>query len=252
MQTNVSIPAASPEIHLSFFRRLGCVFLEPSKTFEDIGRHPSWLGVFIIMSLLAMTSSYVLMSRMDYDAFVRKGLQMNPLTRNMSEEQISQITSRPRSAFQQYSGMIFAPLGILVEFFIFAGIFLLAFILTGDALPYKKALSVTYWGMAPPMIVVTLLSTAFMFIKDPETLELNPANNVISNLARLVDEKAHPALSSLLGSFDLFSFWTIALLSVGFAAVSNRQITTKKAATVVLSLWAVWVLGKAGFYAILG
>lgn len=95
-----------------------------------------------------------------------------------------------------------------------------------------------------------LLAILFMFVRDPDTLELNPAKNVASNLGILVSEKAHPVLNSILGSVDLFSFWTIALLSIGFAAVSDRKLTTKKSATMVVLLWAVWVLVKAGWSAL--
>jgi hypothetical protein len=106
--------------------------------------------------------------------------------------------------------------------------------------------------MAPPGIILTALSLVFMFVKDPADIELNPAGNVASNLGLLVSDKEHPVINSLLSSIDVFSFWTIFLLSVAFAALSNRSLTVKKAATGVLILWAVWVAGKAGFFALFG
>jgi hypothetical protein len=234
---------------MSFSARLGNILFEPGKTFTDIGRKPTWLGVYIMMSVFVMGASYTLMSRMDHETMMRKSLEMNPMTRNMPEEQKEKIIqSAPRSNFQKYIGMVFAPVGVLVEFFVIAGVFLLVFILMGSSIPYKKVLSVCYWAMAPPMVVVTILSIIFMFVKDPTTLEMNPAGNVASNLGAigLVDEKAHSFLASILGSLDVFSLWTIALLSIGFAAVSERKLTTKKAAFAVLALWGVYVLGKAG------
>jgi tetratricopeptide (TPR) repeat protein len=114
----------------------------------------------------------------------------------------------------------------------------------------KKILSVSYWAMAPPSIVMMLLAILFMYVRDPDTLELNPAKNVASNLGMLVSEKAHPVLNSLLGSIDIFSFWTVILLSIGLAAISNRKLTTKKSATVVVLLWVVWILAKAGWSAL--
>jgi hypothetical protein len=77
---------------------------------------------------------------------------------------------------------------------------------------------------------------------------MNPAANVASNLGAfgLIDEKAHAFLASILTSIDVFSAWTIALLSIGFASVSDRKLSAQKAAAAVLALWAVYVLGKAG------
>ena len=151
--------------------------------------------------------------------------------------------------FERY-GFVLSPVGVLVQFFALAAIFLLGFILTGVSIPYKKTLSVSYWAMAPPSMVGMLLAISFMFVRDPDTLELNPMKNVASNLGLLVSEKAHPVLNSLLGSIDIFSLWAIILLSIGFAAVSNRKLTPKKSATMVIVLWGLWVLAKAGYFAL--
>jgi hypothetical protein len=133
-----------------------------------------------------------------------------------------------------------------------AAIFMLLFILMGVSTTFKKSLAVTIWGTAPPTIIITILSSVFMLVKDPEDLDISPANNVVSNLSGLVTQSAHPALSSLLGSIDIFSLWTIALLSLGFAAISNKKLTAGKAATGIVILWIIWVIGKAGYHALLG
>ena len=237
---------------MSFLQRLIGVYFEPRKTFEDISRKPTWIVLFIIVCVLAMAVNYTLTTVMDQETLMRKSLAMNPMTKNMSEEQIQQIISQPRGAFARYSGLIFAPVGVLVTYAVIAGIFLLVFVLMGATITYKKSLAATVWGMAPPGILLTALSVLFMFIKDPADIEINPAGNVASNLGLLVSDKEHPVISSFLSSIDVFSFWTIFLLSVGFAALSERTLTVKKAATGVLMLWALWVLGKAGFFALFG
>jgi hypothetical protein len=98
--------------------------------------------------------------------------------------------------------------------------------------------------------VLSLLGILFMFLKDPDTLELDPSSNVVSNLGILVARKEHPALSSLLSSIDIFSFWTIFLLAVGFAAASEKRLTRGKAMTGIVILWALVVLVKVGFKAL--
>jgi hypothetical protein len=68
-----------------------------------------------------------------------------------------------------------------------------------------------------------------------------------SNLGFLVgrDEKV---LHSLLGSIDLFSFWSLALFVIGYSAAA--KIRKGQAAGVIVTLWVVFVLGKAGLAAI--
>jgi hypothetical protein len=70
-----------------------------------------------------------------------------------------------------------------------------------------------------------------------------------SNLGFLVDSKS-AALHSILSSLDVFSFWTLALLVIGFAA--SARVSRKAATGVIVAIWALLVLGKAGFAAIFG
>jgi hypothetical protein len=236
--------AAATPAQMNFGQRLAGAYFEPTKTFDDINRKPTWLGIFIILSILGMSMSYTLNARIDRETRFRKGIEMSPI--HVPEEQIQLALSRSPSVFEKY-GFVTAPVMVFIQFAILAGIFLLALMFTGVSLQYKKSLSVSFWAMAPPSIIGMLLALLFMFIKDPDTLELNPMKNVASNLGILVSEKAHPVLNSLLGSIDIFSIWTIALLSIGFAAISDRRLTTRKSATVMISLWVLWVLAKAGY-----
>lgn len=240
-------PESAPDAQMNFAQRLVGVTFEPTKTFEDINRRSTWLGVFIILSVLGMAMSYTLTARMDRETYVRKSMEMLPM--HVPEEVIQQRIAQPPGVMEKF-GFVFAPIGVLVQYYILAAIFLLAFVLTGASIPYKKTLSASYWAMAPPAIVGMLLAILFMFVKDPDTLEVNPMKNVASNLGLLVSEKAHPVLNSLLGSIDIFSIWSIALLSIGFAAISDRKLSTKKSATIVIVLWILWVLVKAGYSAL--
>jgi hypothetical protein len=235
---------------LSFMQRLTGVYTEPQKTFEDIGRRGGWLGMFVIMAALAVVMVYILQIRMDHETYMRKALEMSPLTSRLSDEQKQTIISQPQSAYQRYSGMVLAPVGVLVVYLICAAAFLLIFVIMGGTLNFKKSLAVTVWGMAPPGIVGSLLGILFMFLKDPDTLEIDPSLNVVSNLGILVSRKEHPALASLLSSIDIFSFWTIFLLAIGFAAASEKRLTRGKAMTGIVIVWALYVLIKVGFKAI--
>ena len=237
---------------MSFPQRLAGVYFEPKKTFEDIGRKGSWLGIFIIVSVMVMAMSYVTNLRIDRETRIRKSLEMSPikLSEQQKEAAVQAATSRPPGVMERF-GFIFAPITILLVYLILAAVFLLVFVLMGSGITYKKSLTTTIWAMAPPSIVMSLLATVIMFVKDPDKLEVDPSLNLASNLGLLVsDQKAHPVLASLLSSLDIFTIWSIALLSIGFAAVSGGKLTTKKAATGVLVLWAVWVMGKAGWKAI--
>ncbi len=241
-----SIPEAPT---MSFGQRLTGIFFEPSRTFKDIDRKATWIGIFIIVAILGIAVAYVMMSHLDTEALLRQQMA----ARNMSQEQINQAIAAQQGSpiirNLKYLGVVFAPVAQIVSYLVIAGVFLLVFVLMGAQLTFKKALAVTIWGMAPAGIVMSILSIALIYIKNPTTFD--PYQGIVmSNLGGLVDGKTHPILASLLGSIDLFSFWSIVLLSLGFAAISNRKLTTRKAAVGVVLLWAIFVLGKMGWRAI--
>jgi hypothetical protein len=242
--TTVSVSGSAESGEMSFAQRLGGIYFEPRRTFESINRRPTWLGMFLIVAALGVGVTYTLMSRMDYQTYMRKALKMNPMTRNMTPEQVQAVLERPQSSVQRYLQLGGAPVSMLIVYLILAGVFMLAFMLTGGGVSYKKSLAVSLWGMGPPAIVVTLLSIVFMMVKDPETLDINPAGNVVSNLGLLVSSLEHPKLASLLSSIDVFSFWTIFLLALGFSTCSQGKVSTGKAAVPIVVLWLLYVAGK--------
>jgi hypothetical protein len=237
---------------MNFFERLIGTFFEPEKTFQDVNRKGAWLGVFLLVAILMSGALFAAATRVDQETYMRASLQQNPMTKNMPEEQVQKIVeqSSPR---QRYIGPAFTPVGMIIAYLALAGVFLLVFVIMGVSLTFKKSLAVTIWAMAPPTIVVTILGIIFIFVKDPDTLELfDVTKNVASNLGVLVAKKEQPVLHSLLSSIDLFSFWTIFLLAVGFSTVSNQKLTKGKAAMVFVMLWGAYVLAKLGWVAMVG
>ena len=238
---------------LGFFGRLAGIYFEPKKTFEDIDRKRSWVGMFLIMALLAMAAGYAITLRVDPQTMMRKSLERNPFTRNMPEERKEQILARQAGPFQRYSQIIFAPVGILVVYLASAGVLLLVMLLLGASVSYKKSLAVTVWGLAAPGAVHLLLALVLVFLKDPDSLDVfNVANNVASNLGVAVAENEHPVLHSVLSSLDVFSAWAIYLVAVGFSTVSRGTLSVRKAAIGVMIPWALYVVVKTAFSGMFG
>lgn len=241
-------PGAPEGAEMSFLERLSGIYTEPARTFRSIDRRPAWLGIFLIVCAMAIAVTYVLTTRMDRETMIRKQMQASSLarifTQNLTEEQLQAAASRPETAFERYGRPVFIVLGAFVTYAILAGIFLLLVTVMGASMPFKKSLAVTLWSFGPPGIVVSILSVIFMLVKDPQTLDVNPVGNVVSNLGPLVSQAEHPKLASLLSSVDLFSIWTIALLALGLAACSRGKLTPRKAATGVVVLWLLYVAGK--------
>ena len=69
----------------------------------------------------------------------------------------------------------------------------------------------------------------------------------LANLAALLPDEAAKWLVALCKSFDLFTFWTLILLAMGFAAVNPKKLKGAKAFTIAFSVWAVYVVCRVGW-----
>jgi hypothetical protein len=235
------IQSSNPEAEtaqMSFMQRLTNIFFEPSKAFQDINRKPTWLGMLILTIIIAIGMFVLINTRVDLGQLV-----LSSGAAQMPEEQM-----RFLSKIITYGIYIIIPISAVVSYLLFSVIFLGIFILVGAPIKFKKLFAVNVWAMGPPSIVSSILSSIVAFIKDPETIQLN--NLLTTNLGVLVSARERPVLATFLSSIDLFTIWIIALMAIGYAAVSDRMLSTKKAATTIIVLWAVYVLVKVGIKAI--
>jgi hypothetical protein len=240
---NASPDVSSPEQQpLRFFQRLTSAYFEPAKAFADVNHRPSWLVLFIILALLSMASAFIALQRVDRAVLIRKSVESIGI--QLSQEQMNQALAIQQSPWAKYQTMVSAPAGIITVYLLIAGVFVVLFMLADAPLNYRKTLAVSFWGIGPPAAVESVLSILILLLKDPDTLDVT-GGVLMSNLGALVDGKAHPFMASMAKSLDIFSFWKMALLAIGFAAISDRKLTVKKAGIGVIVLWAVYVFGKS-------
>jgi hypothetical protein len=233
-----------PEKTQNVFERIAGVLFAPAETFRDIARRPDILWPLLIILLVSYVCTIVMLPKLDLSTLreqqAAKMRQRNP---DMSEEQLAQI-ERMTTATTKV-GMWVAPALFVIWFAIVAGVLLLAFRLMGGEGTFKQAFSVTLYAWIP-MVIAGILTAIIAFARgsfDP----ILSATIVKSNLAFLADMKEQPVLFALLGSFDVFTIWMIALLIVGFASMA--KVSATKAAAIVISLWIVLIVVKLGFTA---
>jgi len=107
------------------------------------------------------------------------------------------------------------------------------------------SLAVTLHGLVPGAVAALL---SIPVVLGSETLEYEAVKSgslLASNAAVFAPEDAGPVLTSVLGSLDVFSLWTMALLVIGYRLAA--KVTRGTAIGAVVGLWLVYVLGKAAF-----
>jgi len=235
-------PAGAPGPGDSALSRIVGVFFSPGRTFESIAERPTWLLPVILWVLCSVAVSAALVPRMDFEKMMRERFERSG--QKVSDEQLQTIVERQKrfAPVFGYFGAVAAPvlISLLVAVILWGS--LRAF---GWDTSYPQSLGATAHAFLPSVVGSLLL---IPLVVRQERVDPSAMGDMLrSNLGFLVERNAK-ALHSLLGSIDVFSFWTLALLVIGFAAAA--KIRKGQAAGVILTLWAVYVLGKAGLAAL--
>jgi len=93
-------------------------------------------------------------------------------------------------------------------------------------------------------LVSSVLIILVLYLKPAGTVDLE--NPVASNIAAFLPEDSAKWLVALLKSIDIFTFWTLILLAIGFAATNPKKLRGSKAFTIAFSVWAVYVVCRVG------
>lgn len=228
----------------SGLRRLFGVFVSPARTFASIAARPTWLLPVAITAGLSLPLSELILSKTDWRAVITEQLAKNP--QRLSESQVD-------DAVKFWSGLgwlwdIFAVLAPVAVALIVAGVLWAACQAFGWEVRFRQSLGVTSHAFFPSLLGSVAL---FFLLWNRTTVDPQAVGDLLpTNLGFLVDAKTDRLTHGLLASVDLFSFWTMALLVLGLSAAAKAS--RGRMAALVLSLWALFVLGKTGIQALTG
>ena len=240
MEANASSGAATGGD--SALARITGVFFSPVRTLEAIARRPAWLAPVVLWLLASLGITAVVVPRLDFEKMTRERLEKSGQT--VPEERVQSMVEQQKR-FAPVFGYVWAAISSVAIQLLVAVVLWGAFRAFGWDSTYRQALGVTSHAFLPGVVGALLLMplVARQSRVDPAGL----GDLLRSNLGFLV-ERDSKVLHSLLGSIDFFSFWTIALLTIGLAAAA--KVRRGQAAAVIVTLWILYVLGKAGFAAI--
>ena len=228
--TSTEVPASKPN---SFQRIIG-VLMSPNETFASIVRQPDWVVPLVVILVVALVGGIVFAQRVDFASGMREAMEQNNKLPPDQVDRMVRISTAVAKIFAYCSPVLSAIILLIV-----AGALLLVFRLFGGEGDFRQAFSVTVYAWMPG-IIKSVIITAIIAVR---TVSLNDlAILVRSNLAFLVTMKEHPMLFTLLSSLDVFTFWLLALLVIGFSYVS--KFSKSKSAAIVISLWIIVTLVK--------
>ena len=245
MATTTSVPApdAQSQPGISPVGRVFGVFFSPKPTFEDIVRKPSWVLPFVLLTLFSIGVTFAINQRINWRQFMTQQIEKSPRSANMSAEQKEQ---------QIEGGAKFTPIftwavgvcGPIIFMLVVALVMWGAYnLLAGANTNFGTSFAITSHA-ALTGLVSSLLFILILYLKPYGTVDLE--NPVATNLAAFLPDDSAKWLVALLKSIDIFTFWTLILLAIGFAATNPKKLKGSKAFTIAFSVWAVYVVLRVG------
>jgi len=242
--TAVSPAAPEPQPQMSAISRVFGVLFSPQKTFEDIVRKPGWVLPIVLLTILSMAVSFGLNQRMNWREFMSQQIEKSPQGAQLSADQKEQRIEAG-AKFAPISTYVFGTLGPLLIALIFALVMWGAYSLLGGASTnFSTAMAITAHAFMTGLISSPLFLLV-IFLKAPGTIDLD--NPVATNLAAFLPDDSAKWLVALLKSFDVFTFWTLILIAIGFAVTSPKKLKGSKPYVIAFGVWAAYVVCRVGF-----
>jgi len=234
--------APEPQQPINHLGRIIGVFFSPKVTFEGIAQRPSWILPVVLMMVLGAAVAFVMNQKVDWRDVAAKRIEESPRAANLSPEQKEQQVAMGA----KISPGIAWGIGIcwpILQAVIVAAVMLLAYNLIGGAgARFGASMGIVAHAYFP-WILYSLLFVLILYLKTPGTVDLE--NPIATNVGAFLSESTPKALMSLGRSIDIFSVWTLFLISMGFAAVNPKKLKGK-AFGIAVAVWAAYVVIKMG------
>jgi hypothetical protein len=247
--TSPATPSGTGGSDNSFGRIFGVLF-SPQATFESIVRKPTWVLPLILFVFVGVAATTVITQRVTWRTVIDREIAKSPKAQKRLEQLAPEQRDQQLNIQAKYAPYFVYGINVLAPFIVavVAGaIFMVAFnVVGGTKIAFKTSLAIYAYAWVPGLIA-GLLAIVVLFIKDPSTVDVK--NIVASNPGALLSDDSPKWLVSLLSSLDLFSFWEIILLAIGYRAADPKKISFGMALGTVVSVWLIYVLIGVGWNA---
>lgn len=241
---SLSQTQAQNPTQINHIGRIIGVFFTPKATFAEIAAAPSWIVPTVLLLLLSAIACVALNQRMDWRGFVGQQIEKSPQGADLSADQKEQ-RMEAGAKFAPIMTYVFGVPAPAIVILLVAVAMLAAYnLFAGANVNFSTSLGIVSHAFLPT-VVSTMIFLLVLFLKPRGTFDLE--NPVATNLGVLVPEDAAKWLMKLGISIDIFSFWILILIAVGFAAANPKKLKFSKSLGIVFTVWALFVVVRVGW-----
>ena len=243
--TAMPAPEPQPRAPISPVGRIIGMFFSPKATFEDIVRKPSWIAPVAVIVALSLVGVIALNSHFDWRSYITQQIEKNPRAASLSPEQKLQRVEGGAKMAPMFAYIFGLPAPIVMLLLVSLILWAAYNLMAGAGVNFGQSFAIVTHAWVPITIVGSFIFLLVLFIKPVGTFDLD--NPVATNLAILLPEDAAKWLVVLCKNIDLFEFWKLILLGMGFAAVNPKKLKGGKSYTIVFGAFALYVLCRVAW-----
>jgi hypothetical protein len=241
--TPVSAAAPDAQPSLSPVARIFGVLFSPRKTFGDIVRRPSWMAALVVELVLVLVVCICINQRMNWRDYVGQQIEKSPQSSQMSAEQ-KQLRIEGGAKLAPIFTYVFGIGGHVAVLLLVSLLMWGAYSLMGGiSTNFNTSFSIVTHAfltslVSSPLFILTL------FLKPYGTIDLE--NPLATNLAAFLPDESAKWLVALCKSADIFVFWILILIAIGFTAVNPKKLQGSKPYMIAFTVYAVFVALRVG------
>lgn len=239
-----SAPGGEEVVSKSFLARFAGVFYAPGETFQDIARKPDFLLPLITMAVLSVALTETMLAKIGMERIVRQALEQNGQAEKMSADQIQQAVERGAQIggiIAHVAGVLGTPMFVLI---IAAVGLLFTNAFFGGQVNFKTSLAVASYAYLISALGV-VMGLALILFGDPE--HFNAQVPIPSSAAYFLNPaEVSKVLYAVAKSFDIFTFWLMILLGIGYSEATGRKVKTVTLFFCFFGIWFLIFLGRVG------
>jgi hypothetical protein len=249
---NEPVPETEAIQPKNFLSRLGGVYLSPKDAFQEIGGSPSVWAPVIVMIVIGFLLGFYVVKTVDVQSVVVAQMEKAVEQGKMTQAQMAQALPFAEK-FASIQILVVTSVASVIFALIIAGFAKLCSAIAGAQNRFKALFSVTAFTMIAISIIQTALTILILYFKGTADLNIQNLNSVVASnlgaaLESLLGEDALPKFAmGLAKAVDVFAIWTIALLSIGFSAVSRKLETSAAAVWLVSAYIIIAIIGALLF-----
>jgi Yip1-like protein len=248
----IRLPLVLPDEEgaLSFIDKVTGVFYDPSRIFRNLRAHPSWVGAFAVIAVLAAVYTFAFVQRITAERIVehmtQKVAEMGPpfapppdRIEKMRNDQLTEL----KNPGARIGNAIKAAVGIFVLGAFSAALCFVAVLAMGGKLNYWQSLSVVFYAWLPIAAIQKILGLVILYLKSPDDLHpiLNSETTLQDNLGLFLSPANHPVLFVLASFIGLTWFWFIWLRAKGLH-LAGTKVSSGVGWSVSIGLYVLFML----------